>query len=358
MKKIITLILLCFLLTGCYDNIELNNLAIITGIGIDYKDDNFYLTYEILNDIKTEENTAMKSYVLSGQGKSISEAFINTNYKVGKKPYYAHLKVVLLSENVIKNNELNKIVDYFLRDTNIRDEFLLLITKDVTPKDILKHNSKNTPVISDYIINLIDNEKYNNNLAIDENYQFILAKLMSKDYDTVLGGITINNEDEITLDNFVIFKDFNYKNTLSKLDSSLYNLLSKNVFSFAIDKYYDNKNVTIGINHSNTFIKVLDDEIKIDCNLEGKILENAANLDLETEKTYKKLNEDFAKILESDIKKFVLLLQDNESDILGFQQRYYQRTRKKNNNLWLHAKVNVNVDLKINTKGFIFEVKE
>ena len=55
MKKIIILIVLIFLTSGCYDNIELNNLAIITGLGIDYKDDNFYLTYEILNDIKTEE---------------------------------------------------------------------------------------------------------------------------------------------------------------------------------------------------------------------------------------------------------------------------------------------------------------
>ena len=84
MKKIITLILVLFLTAGCYDNIELNNLAIISGIGIDYHDDNYYLTYEILNDIKTGDNTTMKSYTISGKGKSLPEAFTNTNYKVGK----------------------------------------------------------------------------------------------------------------------------------------------------------------------------------------------------------------------------------------------------------------------------------
>ena len=56
MKKIIILLCLTFFLTGCYDNIELNDLAIISGVGIDYKDNQYYLTYEILSDIKTEDN--------------------------------------------------------------------------------------------------------------------------------------------------------------------------------------------------------------------------------------------------------------------------------------------------------------
>ena len=39
MKKIIILITSILLLTGCYDNIELNQMYIVTGIGIDYQDD-------------------------------------------------------------------------------------------------------------------------------------------------------------------------------------------------------------------------------------------------------------------------------------------------------------------------------
>ena len=46
-------------------------------------------------------------------------------------------------------------------------------------------------MVSELIINLKDNEKYNNNLAIDENYQQLLAKIISKNYDGIIGTLYI-----------------------------------------------------------------------------------------------------------------------------------------------------------------------
>ena len=354
MKKIFILLVIIFLLGGCYDNVELNNLAIISGIGIDYKNDEFYLTYEILNDIKTENNMTMKSFTESGSGKTISEAFTNVNYKIGKKPYFAHLKIALFSENIVKD-KLDQISDYLLRDTDIRDEFIAIITKDISPEEILKHNSDNNPVVSDLIIKLIDNEQYNNNLAVNETFQKIVAKLAGNQYDIVLNSVTINN-DEITLDNFGIFNHYQFKNYLSKQNSSLYNLLTKNVFNLKFNKEYNNKVVTINITGSKTDISVSQDKINITTKLEAKIIENNANLNLKEEKTYQKLNADFDKVIANEINDFIKTLQKNASDILGFSDIYYKKMRKENHNLWQNAEINVDVDLKINTKGFIFEV--
>ena len=150
MKKILLILTIIFFVTGCYDNIELDDLAIVSGVGIDYKDNNFHLTYEILSDVKTEENTALLSYTVKGSGKTISEAFINTNYKVSKKAYFAHLKVLVLSEEVI-NGHFDKITDYILRDTNLRSDFKVLVANNTTPDEILKSNDKNHPVISEVI---------------------------------------------------------------------------------------------------------------------------------------------------------------------------------------------------------------
>lgn len=356
MKKILIVLSFVFLLTGCYDNIELNDLAIVSSVGVDYKDNNFYLTYEILSDTKTDDNTALLSYTVSGSGKSISEAFINTNYKVSKKAYFAHLKVLILSEEIV-NGKFDQITDYILRDTNLRSDFKVLVSNNTTPEDILKNNDKNHPVVSEVITKLIDNEKYNNNLVIGETFREITAKLISDNYDVILNTISIKDK-EIAIDNSYIFKKFNYQATLSKQDSSLYNMLTKDITAIEFDKNYDTKNVTITINSSDTSIDVTKDKIIINTNLEGKILENNAMFDLKDTKSYEKLNKDFGKIIEKDIKKFIEILQENESDILGLQEIYYKNTRKENKNLWLNANVEVKVNLKINTKGFIFEVKE
>lgn len=356
MKKIIILLCLTFFLTGCYDNIELNDLAIISGVGIDYKDNQYYLTYEILSDIKTEDNSAMLSYTVNGQGKSISEAFINTNYKVSKKAYFAHLNVLILSEEII-NGHLDKITDYILRENSTRSDFKVLVANNTSPEKILKNNDDNHPVASEVIVNLINNEKYNNNLVIGESFREITAKLISENYDVILNSISLKDK-EIAIDNSYIFRDFKYQDTLSKQNSSLYNLLTKNISAIEFDKNYEKGNVTITINSSDTTLEVKADKIIINTNLSGKILENNAEFNLKDTDSYKKLNKDFGLLIEKDIKEFIKIIQKNKSDVLGLQEIYYKNTRKENKGLWETAEIEVNVNLAINTKGFIFEVKE
>ena len=45
-----------------------------------------------------------------------------------------------------------------------------------------------------------------------------------------------------------------------------------------------------------------------------------------------------------------------KSDVLGLSEIYYKKYRKDNKDLWQSAQVDVKVNLKINTKGYIFEV--
>lgn len=356
MKKMIILLIIIFLSTGCYDNVELDDLAIVTGVGIDYQDDLFYVTYEILSDVRTDENTTLLSYTVTGDGKTISEAFINANYKVSKKSYFAHLKILIISEEII-NGHFNKITDFLLRDTNIRSEFKVLVANNTTPEKILNSNDKNHPVVSELIVNLIDNEKYNNNLVIGETFKQILSKIISDNYDVILNTISII-DDEIAINNSYILNGYKYQETLSKQDSALYNLLTKNIKAMEFNKEYEKGNFTISINSSKTDIKVDDNKITINSNLEGKVIENNAEFILKDTDTYKKLNDEFGSLIEDAIKEFVQNLQKNKSDILGFQDIYYRNTRKDNHNLWQSAEIDVDVNLKINTKGFIFEVKK
>jgi len=356
MKKLIILIItILILITGCYDNVELNELSIISGIGIDYANDEYLLTYEILNDNKSENTGELLSDTISGTGKTISDAFCDVNNKTSKKDFFAHLKLLVLSESVI-NGHLKQITDYLIRDTDIRDEFLVIISNNNTPEEILSHNNFKYPVASEYIVKLINNEKYNNSLPTKEIYMNILSKLISKDSDIALNSISII-DDHLSLNDTYIFNGYNMVTKLDKHLSSLYTLLNKNNPGIEYTNNYNGEYFVINICNVKTDIDVLSDKINITANLEAKILENNSNLNLKDSDTYNMLNQDFSKLIKEDILKFVKELQHYKSDILEFEKIYYKSHNKENKNLWLSANINVKVDLKINYKGFIFEVE-
>ena len=99
------------MMSGCYNYNELNSLDIISGIGITYKDDKYKVTYEVINTNLDKDNTdSKKSFTVDGEGKFLSEAIGNTNSKLSRKPYFEHIKVMIIDENV----NIMQISDYLL----------------------------------------------------------------------------------------------------------------------------------------------------------------------------------------------------------------------------------------------------
>ena len=356
MKKIIILIVISLLfITGCYDNVELNKLSIISGIGIDYIDNEYVLTYEIYNDNKSENTGELISDTITGKGSTISEAFNNANLKTSKKDFFAHLKLVIISENLI-NGHFKEINDYLIRDTDIREEFYLVVSNGNSPEEILKHTSTKHPVASEYIVKLLNNEKYNNSLPTKEIYQKILSKLIGGQTDIILNSISII-DDHLSLSNSYMFKGYNMLTKLDKHNSSLYTLLAFNNTGISYQKEYDNNLFIINICNTKTNIDVESSSIKLKVDLEAKVLENNPNLNLKDTDTYNMLNNDFSTIIKDDIYNFIKMIQSKKSDVLGFQELYYKSKNKDNKKLWETADIEVDINLKINYKGFIFEVE-
>ena len=328
MKKIILLFFFIFLLAGCYDNIELSDIAIINAIGIDYDNNNYIVTYEVLSD--DLENKL--SYTTKGEGKKLVEAFTSANYKVAKEPFFSHLKLVILSENAI-NDKLEEITNYLFSNNSIRNEFFMIVT-DKSPEVILSHNDELEPVASTFIMNLLNTEKYNNSLVTNDNFEKIISKLYSNKQDIILNSITIK-DNEISLNNSYIFNKYNFKNKLTDEESSLYNLLTRNTYSniFTINNTsikVDNSAVNIDISNNNLFINAF---------IEAEIIENNANIDL---------NHDYEQLIENNLVNFIKKLQTSKSDILGFQDKYYKKYNKSNHNLWEYA--DINTEIKVNIK--------
>ena len=87
MKKIIILLIICFLLGGCYDYQELNDLSLVSGIGIDYIDDEYVVSFEIIESIKEGSSTTIKPKIVKGKDKDLAEAFNKAMKNSNKKVY-------------------------------------------------------------------------------------------------------------------------------------------------------------------------------------------------------------------------------------------------------------------------------
>ena len=355
MKKIILLIITLFFITGCYDNVDLNDLNIITGIGIEYKDEEYKVTYEILNSEKSSDSISMSSFIESGKGKTISDAFDNANTFVSKKPYFSHIKILVLDKNV-EGDKLKEVFEYLIRRTDIRDEFHVLTSED-EPSKILKNNSKGNPVVSLELYDMLVNSKYGSNLAITTPFEKIFSSAKSDKSDMIISSISLKDK-KIKLIGATTYNKYHVNRTLTKDETSLYNLLINNCNGSVFTKKYEDKNdiISITLYDSNVDISINNNKIKIDGTLQALLLDNTTKLSVEKYDDLNKINNDFKKIIEKNLKEFIKKLQKDKTDILKLSDKYYKKHRKENNNLWQYLDIEIDLKVKINKKGLIFEV--
>lgn len=138
MKKIILLIFLTFICTGCYNYKELNELGIVSAMGISKDGDLYNLDIQLLNVLDSEKSGFNKSpiTVISGQGETIFEAARSMNKKTSKVFFLADVDYVFLDQSVL-NDGLDEIMDFLIRDTRLSLNFLVVTSTENKSLDIL-----------------------------------------------------------------------------------------------------------------------------------------------------------------------------------------------------------------------------
>lgn len=353
MKKIIILLLFIFISTGCYDYKELNNLAIIVGIAIDYNEENnnYELTYEILNEQKDSNE---KTYYVTGSGKSITDAINKAELEINKIPYYTHLKVLILNKNLFNKKTIN-FYEYFLRNPNITTTYSIILANNSSAKDIINFKKNNTDIVSEKIANLIHNKNTSNKLISNISFENFIDMITSNKKNLYLPSISIDNG--INESNFFIF-DNNYNTHELTYDESklLNNLLnSKNKTTYKIE-CQKNRYTSIEIYKTNTDYNITKNKLNINVNTMASILENECNYDLKNKQTYINLQDEFNKLLNTKYKALIIKLQNNNSDALGINEIYYKNHKDKIN--FSNLKINVDTNISINKNGLIFEVNK
>ena len=349
-KKIIMLIIIPLLLNGCYDYQEITDLGIIVALGVDYQNNEFVITYEVLDDNKDKQSGLISSYTVTSSDTNLAKAFEKTSSKMAKKPYYSHIDIVLFGTSLAKD-KFKDLTDYFLRNNDIREDFDVVIVDN--PQKVLESTTLKQKVIGSSIVKAIKSDKYGIGISLEKKYSDITSEILAFGQDTIIPKINIINND-IILEGLALFNNYNLVSYLNTQDSSTYNLINNNAKntiltndnSFSIAIY--NSKIDINMNNS----------INISGSVNAEILQNNPNYNIKNSQVLKELEEDFTNILNNNIVLLITKLQENNSDVLGLTNNYYKTNRIKNNKLWLYKDINSNVDLIISKKGIIYEVDE
>ena len=173
--------------------------------------------------------------------------------------------------------------------------------------------------------------------------------------DTCFTNISLEDKD-IIIDGASVFSDYKYLDKITNDEVIIYNLFLGNNKGYLLSKTYDNKDFSISLNAGQANIDI-SNNLNIYGDFTGIIVNNEANLNIKDLEVVNNINNDFKKIIDNNIKDFLVHIQTINSDILGIDNLFYKKTRTKIENYWQIMDINVDTTFKINKKGIIYEVE-
>lgn len=124
MRKLIMVFLL-FFITGCGKH-EIEDYKIVSGIAIDFQDNNYNLTLEVVKGEKTDAD--FKAEIVKSSGESLNMAIKDADAKMTNHPYLSHLGVIIIGKTALE--KMSDILNFLLDSPYIRFNTFIIIAKD------------------------------------------------------------------------------------------------------------------------------------------------------------------------------------------------------------------------------------
>lgn len=379
MIKKLFLLLILLSLTGCYDQKELNTIAIMTATEINKIKDEYIVNAQVVNPQSSDKTVNVQApfVIYEGRGKTIHEAYRQIKLQSSRYLYPNHMEILIINENLAKE-DISQIMDFFLRIPDVRTEFNVLIGKNENILNIT------TPIDDISATSIIDTMETNNkylgitnfvtfndfaNMDLNKNLEVILPSIeainYTKESETISNTEATKNNSLYKLGNLAIFKDNQLQGYLTEDESTAYNIIKNKAQSILINYECEkNKYMTIEATDIKSNINTKNQEINIKTEMTGNINETMCNIKLDNEENIKKIEKEVKKYIEDKIITSINNIRKTyNSDIFGFLDTIYKQdynTYQKINKNWYtqeyqNIKINVNTTIDIIGKGNVLE---
>lgn len=369
MKKLLLsliTLLIIFLTSGCYNYKEINQMAIISSIGID-KDETkneYIVSAQIMNSKESEDSEDSQITVYSRKGKTIHEALRDLTLKSPRRLYGNHLSKIVLSEEVASEG-IQNILDIFNRVTEVRNEFVITIVKDDKASDVLKVLTSTETIPAEYVKLSLKSADNNSGLTyttkLDEFVSLYLKKGIdptvpvlkidkkSKKGKTVDNITTTDPISKIVIDSLAVTNEGKFEAFLKKDEIIGYNYLRNQIQKMVIPvKCDDNNYASVSVQSNKTKSKIKKESNKYTVtfyiNVNAIITEYNCSKKLTKTKTLESLEKRSEKKIKSYIKKAINKQKNTKGKFLGIERLIYLDYPKYKNEDY-NIKYNVNVNI-------------
>lgn len=384
MKKYVIIIIVAMLILDTFINQrEINEIAIASCIGLDLTEDGMYdVSINVLNTKKSsskssESNTEeeiSKVHIYESKDKSIQYALRNIVSKTPKKLYLGHVKLVLISEKLAKENLVDTL-DYFIKDYEGGNTFMLTVSKDITPKKLMEELSKNSDDFTEDIVDSIKSSHRFRGNATDDILNDNLRNMLEEGCELALNTIEVihesneENKDKkeeksmLKVSNMAYFKDNIFQGYFeSEYDNICYNLLKNDISTTLIGLGKDKDRVVLEMTGYSLEMEPLIENGKYSVIVKSKmkcnITETGEDVLIDTDENIEKIRKEAEKHVKKQIEKFVNNCKNlYKSDVVGFGKLFYRHKYKEYNHdkfyneIYNDLEVKVNVDIKIQNTG-------
>ncbi|GAK08545.1 Ger(x)C family spore germination protein [Geomicrobium sp. JCM 19038] len=378
------LLLLTVLLSGCWDQYELRELSVVTGLGIDLVDDEtIRLTIQVINpsELASQEEGTGRSSAQNYEtfAPTIQEAFRKLTEKAPRRGYYSHIASVVIGESAARAG-LTNFLDHFYRDHEIRTDFPIVIARGYEAKEILSVIPPIEEIASIHIMNSISYGENSYSLVTATTLDDLFEKIVGPGIDPYLNGITINGDETVSkqianveevkpiaflqLGDMAIFREDQLVGWLTEEETKGLLYLTGNIQdtsetlpcphgqegSFVVETY--STKTTMDINYEGDELNV-----NIDPEIHGTISEvNCEQLDITSKESHAYIHDALEQKINELISETLARARDEHVDFTGIgrevyrEQPTYWKTIRQD---WYEAFTQANIE--VHTEGNVVE---
>lgn len=335
------------LLTGCWNRIEINDIAIVTAMGFDLTEsDEIHLSLQVAIPSKlgssgpTGGSSEKSTFVISETGSTIAEAFRNIQGKLARTIFFSQSRIVIIGEEFAKKS-VSHVIDFQTRYAEPRINSFIMVTKGEAfnliksiPKfesisaEEMKEMAKLDVSLKIYIRDFL-------NMLLTDGIEPFAPKIILKPLE-----VNTKNKSENTLavDGIAVFKKDKLIGWMSAEETRgllwLRNEMEKGVITTKVPDDKGGGYISMEIDRAEVKVVpiIKNQDLKLDVNIitELSVIENDSQLELFDTKVI----EDIQKEINNQIKNRVQMVVDKgqeeyNSDIFGFGHLVYQKYPKE-----------------------------